>query len=77
LGKRTAVIFLLTMVVSSLVGGIILDAIFRGDVSQIVHAHGRILPDWVKDISAVALLGVLVYGIIRSRHNKTEQSGIQ
>jgi hypothetical protein len=72
LGKRTAIVFLLTVVVSSLVGGLILDAIFRGDVSQITHAHGAMLPAWFKTICAVLLLGVLGYGIfsdMRSRRH--------
>jgi len=65
LGKRTAVIFLLTVIVSSLICGIILDAIFRGDISQITHAHGFMLPGWIKTICAVLLLGVLGAGIVR------------
>ena len=66
LGKRTAIVFLLTVMVSSLVGGIILDAIFRGDISQITHAHGAMLPAWLKNIAAVVLLGVLGWGIFSS-----------
>ena len=72
-GKRSAIIFLLTVLVSSLVCGIILDAIFRGDISQITHAHGFMLPGWFKNACAVALLMVLGYGIIHTRHNKTEE----
>ncbi len=67
LGKRAAVIFLLTVVVSSLAGGIILDAIFAGDVSQITHAHGFMLPAWFKHLSAVGLLAVLGCGIFRKK----------
>ena len=65
LGKRTAIVFLLTVVISALVGGIILDAIFRGDISQVTHAHGAMLPEWFKGICAVILLAVLVSGIIK------------
>ena len=70
-GKRSAVVFLLTVVVSSLVCGILLDAIFRGDISQITHAHGFMLPGWFKSVCAVVLLGVLGYGIFSKKH-KTE-----
>jgi uncharacterized membrane protein YraQ (UPF0718 family) len=74
LGKRSAVVFLLTVVISSLVSGIILDAIFRGDISQITHAHGFMLPVWLKNISAIALLGVLGYGIFSTWKRKSPQS---
>ncbi|MHC4552767.1 MAG: SO_0444 family Cu/Zn efflux transporter [Planctomycetota bacterium] len=66
-GKRSAVIFLLTVVVCSLAGGLTLDAIFAGDVSQIVHAHGAMLPAWFKSASAVVLLMLLGYGILKKR----------
>ena len=69
-GRRSAVIFLLTVVVCSLAGGLVLDAIFAGDVSQIVHAHGAMLPGWVEQASAVVLLGVLAAGIVRKLRKK-------
>ncbi|MEN8128124.1 MAG: SO_0444 family Cu/Zn efflux transporter [Planctomycetota bacterium] len=69
-GKRAAAIFLLTVVTSSLAGGLILDAIFAGDISQIVHAHGLMLPAWFKGICAVVLLGVLGWGVF----GKTKKS---
>ncbi len=73
-GKRSALIFLLTVVVSSLVCGIILDAIFRGNLSSVHHAHGFMLPEWFKSTCAVILLVVLGYGIIHSSHTKTKES---
>ena len=63
LGKRTAVIFLLTVMVCSLASGLILDAIFQGDLSSIHHAHGAMLPEWFKGGCAVVLLGVLGWGV--------------
>ncbi|MHC5101253.1 MAG: SO_0444 family Cu/Zn efflux transporter [Planctomycetota bacterium] len=62
-GKRAAAIFLLTVVVSALAGGLILDAIFKGDVNQIIHAHGFMLPGWFKGLCAVVLLAVLSRGV--------------
>lgn len=69
-GKRAAVIFLLTVVISSLAGGLILDAIFRGDINQIIHAHGFMLPGWFKGLCAVVLLGVLGRGIFSQLRTK-------
>lgn len=67
LGKRSAIIFLLTVVVSSLICGVILDTIFRGDLSSIHHAHGFMPPEWFKTACAVLLLAVLVYGILNKK----------
>lgn len=66
LGKRSAIVFLLTVIISSLVCGLLLDAIFHGDISQITHAHGFMLPVWFKNTAAVVLLAVLGYGIFSS-----------
>lgn len=63
LGWRTAIVYLLTVAGCALAGGIILDAIFKGDLSSIHHAHGAMLPGWFKSICAVVLLGVLGFGI--------------
>ena len=62
-GKRAAAIFLLTVIISSLAGGLILDAVFAGDITQITHAHGFMLPEWFKAICAVVLLAVLGRGV--------------
>ncbi|OQY03874.1 MAG: hypothetical protein B6I25_07650 [Planctomycetales bacterium 4572_13] len=75
-GKRAAIIFLLTVGVSSLTGGLLLDALFRGDIDQIIHAHGFMLPQWLKSACAIILLAVLIYGIMHSRH-KTEEPAAQ
>jgi len=69
-GKRAAAIFLLTVVVSSLAGGLMLDAIFQGDVNQIIHAHGFMLPEWFKGLCAVILLGVLGWGVFNKTRKK-------
>ncbi len=69
-GKRAAAIFLLTVIISSLAGGLILDAVFAGDITQITHAHGFMLPEWFKAICAVVLLAVLGRGVF----GKTKKS---
>ena len=69
LGWRTAIVYLLTVAGCALAGGIILDAIFHGDLSSIHHAHGAMLPEWFKSICAVVLLGILGWGIFRKTRN--------
>ncbi|MHC5083827.1 MAG: SO_0444 family Cu/Zn efflux transporter [Planctomycetota bacterium] len=61
-GKRTAIVYLLTVVVCSLAGGLILDAIFAGDVSSMHQCH-EMLPMWFKNAAAIVLLAVLGFGI--------------
>lgn len=74
LGPRSAVIYLLTTAGCALAGGLVLDAIFRGDISSIAHAHGAMLPQWIKTISAVVLLAALANGIIRSNRRKKQSA---
>lgn len=75
LGWRTAIVYLLTVAGCALAGGIILDAIFQGDLSSIHHVHGAMLPEWFKAACAVVLLGVLGYGIFANQgHRKQEKS---
>lgn len=74
LGKRAAIVFLLTVIVSALAGGLILDAIFRGDISQITHAHGFMLPVWFKNTCAVILLAVLGYGIFGNKQKTKDDA---
>jgi uncharacterized membrane protein YraQ (UPF0718 family) len=66
LGPRTAIVYLLTVAGCALAGGIILDAIFRGDLSSIHHAHGAMLPEWFKTTCAAVLLAVLGWGTFRN-----------
>jgi uncharacterized membrane protein YraQ (UPF0718 family) len=78
LGPRVAIVYLLTVAGCALAGGFILDAIFRGDLTSIHHAHGQMLPGWFKSLCAVILLGVLLYGIWVQfkgrRQNNTSQN---
>ena len=72
LGKRTAVIFLLTVVISALAGGLLLDVIFAGDVGSLEHYH-EMLPGWLKNICAVILLGVLGWGVLGKMRRTANQ----
>ena len=65
MGKRIAVIYLAAVAVSALVAGLVLDALFRGNVAHTMsHAHWM-LPGYVNTICAAALLGVLAYGFFQ------------
>lgn len=66
LGKRTAILYLLAVAGCSLAAGILVDSFLKGkNVSEMVHAHGWMLPGWAENLSAVVLLLVLGAGIYR------------
>ena len=63
LGRATAVIYLATVAGCALLGGILLDFMATSvDINIAAHPHW-ILPDFVKYISAVVLLGMLSYAL--------------
>jgi len=67
LGSRTAITYLLTVAGCALLSGILLDYIAAGVDFEIATRPGWMLPGVVKYISAVVLLGVLVFAILSKR----------
>jgi len=67
LGKRTTFIYLLTVAGTALASGFLLDQIFIISQSQIHHHGHSILPLPVKYLSAVVLLGILVYAVYKPK----------
>ena len=68
MGKRTTAIYLASMIVGALGGGLVLDALITPQ-AVVEHAHqmGWMLPGAVKSAAAVVLLGVLAYGIFNGK----------
>jgi len=64
LGKRTAVIYLGTVVFTALTSGLVLDRILSGAGRQIVHTAHNGMPSAMGPVSGVALLGVLGYATV-------------
>jgi hypothetical protein len=71
LGKKTALLYLLSVVVCAFAAGFILDAIYRGVLKTAVHVHGWMLPAWFGNLSAVVLLAVLAWAILHNPHKET------
>ena len=67
LGSRTAITYLVTVAGCALLGGIVLDFIAAGVDFEIVTQPGWMLPAIIKNISAVALLAILVFAIFSKR----------
>jgi hypothetical protein len=63
LGRRTAIIYVLTVAACALGAGVLLDFIGVGLRLPVVSHCGWMLPEYVKHISAGVLLGVLAYGL--------------
>ena len=68
LGKRTCLIYLGTMLVSAFVGGMILDSFLTNEQVRMSMQHSMI-PQWVKIVSAVALISVIVLALITKKRN--------
>ncbi len=65
MGRKTAIIYLATMAVAAIVGGLLLNYIFEvGDISPTGESMWM-LPKLVKDASAVVLLIVLGVAVVR------------
>jgi uncharacterized protein len=71
LGGKTAIIYLITVAGCALLSGIVLDYIITGFSLNNIngHHHGMMLPDIIKYSSAVVLLALLGYGILRKKKN--------
>jgi uncharacterized membrane protein YraQ (UPF0718 family) len=67
LGKVTAVAYLTSVIVCALISGLLLDYIVSGYELEIISRPGWMLPGYVKQISAVILLGVLFFAIISNK----------
>ena len=65
MGKKTAVIYLITVALSALAAGLLLDYIFAVKGVSAAPAMPWMLPDYVKWVSAAVLLGVLAVGVFR------------
>jgi len=66
MGKRVAIVYLITVAVSALACGLLLDHLFVVTASTAAPTGVWMLPDWTKIAGAVALLAILGMGIFRS-----------
>lgn len=68
LGKKAAVIYLLSIAVCSIGMGLILDRIWglfkTSDIGPMM-AHGTMIPGWIETIASIVLLGLIGFHFIR------------
>ena len=67
LGRRTAIIYLVTVAAGALAGGLLLDHIYTAGGLPHVHEAHEMLPAWLKYASAAVLLVVLVVPLMSKR----------
>jgi uncharacterized membrane protein YraQ (UPF0718 family) len=73
LGKVTAITYLATIAGCSLLSGILLDYIVASvSPGAVGHYHGWMVPPIFKNISAVVLLGVLVFALLTKKEKAVE-----
>jgi len=63
LGKKSTVLYLVSVVVSALAAGVAMDWLYRGVAGESICAHEMAMPTWVENLFAAALLAVLGWGM--------------
>lgn len=71
LGRTTAIVYLATVAGCALSGGILLDYIASSFDFEVVTRPGWMLPNIVKNISAIILLGILAFAAFRRKKPAT------
>ncbi len=65
MGRRTAVIYLATVAISAIVGGLLLDAIYHAGSFQGTMEQMWMLPGWLKSVSAILVTAVIIGSFFR------------
>ena len=77
MGRRTAIIYVATVMVTALVAGLTMDGVFRAvDVRPVAAGH-EMLPLWLRHASAVGLLGLLGWAAVSRKIRKSRPPGAQ
>lgn len=74
LGRKTAITYLATVAGCALLSGILLDFIAAGADFEIVARPGWMLPEIVKNVSAVLLLAILAVAILTKKSKMNNHS---
>ena len=73
LGRKTALIYLFTVAVGALTGGLLLNLLAAGQLPMaMTHHHGWMLPPVIAYISAIVLFIVLFFAIIHKSSEKKQ-----
>ncbi|MBN2512404.1 MAG: SO_0444 family Cu/Zn efflux transporter [Sedimentisphaerales bacterium] len=70
LGKKTAILYLVSVVIAAFTAGFLIDLFFRGIPKESICAHGDMFPAWFNSLCAVLLLLVLGRAIVIKKIKK-------
>jgi uncharacterized membrane protein YraQ (UPF0718 family) len=65
LGHKTAILYLISVILSSFTAGLILDMLFRGTAKEAICDHSQMFPAWIGNLCAILLLAILGWAIVR------------
>jgi hypothetical protein len=71
LGKRTAITYILTVAVTAIAAGVLLDHLAVGTDLNVTGSAAWMLPGYAKNISAIVLLAVLGLAILKNARTKS------
>lgn len=72
MGRRVAILYLITVAATALAAGMSLDYIFTAGGGSAAPAMGGMLPGFVKTVSALVLLAVLIRGVWRTSRRSVQ-----
>ena len=64
LGPKVAIIYIITVAVCAIGSGLLLDYVFTFDFAEMTHTSHFMMPRIIKNISAIVLLGTLIWPIV-------------
>jgi len=73
LGKKATLVYLITVAVTALVGGIVLDKIYLFSGYTSSDSPMWMLPESIKSLSAVLLISLMIYIIVSSKLSKNKE----
>jgi len=71
LGRNTAITYLVTVALCALGSGLALDAVVGSHDIEVVAASGKMLPMWIKHISAVVFIVLVVGNQVKKRFGRS------
>ncbi|MDO8302192.1 MAG: SO_0444 family Cu/Zn efflux transporter [Sedimentisphaerales bacterium] len=77
LGKRTAVIYLLTIAVCALSSGLLLDVLIKDIGIPAIGHHHQMSPTFTDHVLAGMLVGILLYGMVSKLRAKRIEAAIK
>jgi len=73
LGRKTAILYLVSVIVCAFTAGMVLNMMFSGTAKQTLCEHGWMMPAWLGNSCAVALVAVLGFAMVKKHVAKTKE----